>query len=314
MKHLLPFGIFESESPDYDDWDKMTFDEKKSKLFAIYPAIPLEKRAAADAIRKIRKAEKQDVSKLEDNRINFPDKKPIDRLRWNQYFNSLIMSKEIRGHNFEGLISGLYDGQFTIPGQRGDLIIDGKSVSVKSLNDQTESPVLGSVYDSLSPEQLRQIGDRSIHNLYTEKVREEEDLRKEIWEAGFKGRNNVDYFLIAYFVEPSERTSGTIFIYIFSNEEMFDFIESGNGLRAPKNKGQKYQFRISSTYKAFKQRPISIKIPRIRERDLDSIWNISARNWGKYVFGKEISRKMRTDTIEDIIDDKDQISKRMSQS
>jgi hypothetical protein len=84
MKHLLPFGIFESESPDYDDWDKMTFDEKKSKLFAIYPAIPLEKRAAADAIRKIRKAEKQDVSKLEDNRINFPDKKPIDRLRWNQ--------------------------------------------------------------------------------------------------------------------------------------------------------------------------------------------------------------------------------------
>jgi len=224
------------------------------------------------------------------------------------------MSKEIRGHNFEGLIAGLYDGKFTIPGERGDLIIDDKIVSVKSLNDSSQSPVLGSVYDSLNREQLVQVGDRSIHTIFKNKISGEEEFRKGIWDAGFGGSNKVDYFLIAYFTEPSERSSGTIFIYIFSNDEMYDFINTGKGLNAPKNKGQSFQFRISSTYKAFKQVPITIRIPKIKERDLDSIWNSSARNWSNYVFGKNISRKMRTDTIEDILTNKDDISKRMSQS
>lgn len=314
MKFILPYKLFENTNSNYDDWDSLSFDEKKSKLFAIYPAIPLEKRAAAEAIRKIRMSEKEEVSKLEDNHINFPDKKPIDKLRWNQYFNSLIASKEIRGHNFEGLIAGLYDGKFTIPGQRGDLIIEEKAVSVKSLNDETQSPVLGSVYNSLSEDQLTQLGDRSIHELFKNPKKDEEELRKSIWDVSFGGENIVDYFLIAYFIEPSVKSSGTIFIYIFSNEEMYEFVNSGKGLNAPKNKGQIYQFRISSTYKAFKQRPITIKIPRIRERDLDKIWNVTSRNWAKYVFGKDISKKMRTDTIEDIIDDKEDISKRMGES
>jgi hypothetical protein len=319
MKYLLSYKIFESETEERDfyDWDKMTVEEKKSKLFSIYPAIPLEKRAAAEAIRKIRIAEgEKEPSKLEDNEIHFPDKRPIDRLRWNQYFKSLIMSKEIRGHNFEGLIAGLYDGEFTKPGERGDLKIgdEKKVVSVKSLNDSSQSPVLGSVYDSLNREQLVQVGDRSIHTIFKNKISGEEEFRKGIWEAGFGGSNKVDYFLIAYFTEPSERSSGTIFIYIFSNDEMYDFINTGKGLNAPKNKGQSFQFRISSTYKAFKQVPITIRIPKIRERDLDSIWNSSARNWSNKVFGKTISRKMRTDTIEDILTNKDDISKRMSQS
>jgi hypothetical protein len=314
MKFIIPYQIFENNEPDFEDWSKMSFEEKKSKLFALYPAIPLEKRASAEAIKKIRKAEKEEVSRLEDNFINFPDKKPIDKLRWNQYFNSLISSKEIRGHNFEGLIAGLYDGEFTVPGQRGDLIIDGKAVSVKSLNDQTESPVLGSVYNSLSKEQLNQMGGRGIHDIYKDRKKDEEELRRSIWDSAFGGNNNVDYFLIAYFIEPNEKSSGTIFIYIFSNDEMYEFVNSGKGTTSPKNKGQIYQFRISSTYKAFKQRPVTIKIPTIRERDLDKIWNLTARNWAKYVFGNSISRKMRTDTIEDIIDDKDDISNRMRES
>lgn len=328
MKYLLSYKIFESEYRDFDDWDKMDIDEKKSKLFSIYPAIPLEKRASAVAITKIRQAEGEPVSKLEDNTINFPDKKLIDKLRWNQYFNSLIMSKEIRGHNFEGLIAGLYDGEFTKPGERGDLEIgaDKKIISVKSLNDKNESVVLGSIFNSLSDEQRQKLeirnekgeilGYRSISTVFGKKTRieSEEDFRRSIWDAAFGGKNNVDYFLIAYFVEADndKGTSGTIFIYIFTNEEMYDFIKL-TGLGAPKRGESKFEVRVSSTYKSYAQNPITIKVPKITKDDLDTIWNAEARKWSDRVFGNKISRKMRTDTIEDIMIDKDNISKKMSE-
>ena len=324
MKYLLPYKVFESESQnksDYnEEWEELSFEDKKSKLFSIYPAIPLEKRAAAVAIDKIRRAEGREISNIEDNRIDFPDRKPIDKLRWNQYFTSLMESKEIRGHNFEGLIAGLYGAKFTKPGERGDLEIESESgadkkiISVKSLNSKSESPVLGSVFDSLSEDQIKRINGRSIQQVYNQNKQDEEDLRESIWQSGFGGKNHVDYFLIAYFTEKTKKSSGTIFINIFSNKEMFDFVCSKGGLNAAKNKGQIYQFRVSSTYKDVKQSPIAIKIPEITEKDLNDIWNVTARNWGKYVFGKEISRKMRTDTIEDIIDNKGDISKRMSDS
>jgi hypothetical protein len=327
MKYLLSYKIFESEYRDFDDWDKMDVDMKKSKLFSIYPAIPLEKRASDVAIRKIRIAEGEPVSKLEDNTINFPDKKLIDKLRWNEYFNSLISAKEIRGHNFEGLIAGLYEGEFTRRGERGDLKIgaEKKVVSVKSLNNKSESVVLGSIFKSLSDEQKEELkiknekgevtGYRSISTVFAKdtRVKGEEDFRRSIWDAAFGGNNNVDYFLIAYFVEAdnTKGTSGTIFIYIFTNEEMYDFIKL-TGLGAPKKGESKFQVKISSTYKSQKN-PISIKIPKITEEDLDKIWNAEARKWSDRVFGNKISRKMRTDTIEDIIGDKDNISKRMTE-
>ena len=318
MKYLLPFKIFESEK-EYPEWEDLSFEEKKSRLFSIYPAIPLEKRAAAVAIDKIRRAEGRGISKLEDNTIDFPDDKPIDKLRWNQYFTSLMQSKEIRGHNFEGLIAGLYGADFTKPGDRGDLEIESEGgkkivVSVKSLDSKSESPVLGSVFDSLSDEQKTQIGlNRTIQQVYNQNINDEEDLRRSIWESGFGGDNRVDYFLIAYFVEPSKKSKGRIFIHIFTNEEMYNFVCTKNGLNAAKNKGQIYQFRISSTYKNVERPPITIKIPEVDGKDLDEIWNDSVRKWGNYVFGKPIARKMRTDTIEDIVDKKDEISKRMSE-
>lgn len=318
MKYLLPFQIFESISQtpyQEEDWDSMTIEEKKSKLFSIYPPIPIEKRKAAYVIKKIRWAEGQPESKLGDDTINFPDKRLIDKVRWNEYLTTLCSSKEIRGHNFEGFVAGLYGGEFTEPGDRPDLKINGKMVSVKSLNDSSESVVLGSVFDSLTKEQKDRIEDnrnRSIFQVFFERKDSEADLRREIWEAGFLGVNNVDYFLIAFFNE----SNSTIHLHTISNDAMFRFINSpGKKLVTPKRKSEFYQLRISATYKDIKdQKKIVIKIPQITKEDLDQIWNITARNWAKYVFGKNISKKMRTDTIEGIIDDKEDISKRMGES
>ena len=318
MKYLLPFNIFESisESPYQEkDWDSMTIEEKKSKLFSIYPPIPIEKRKAAYVIRKIRYAERENKSKLGDDTINFPDKRLIDKVRWNEYLTTLSSSKEIRGHNFEGFIAGLYGGEFTEPGDRADLKINGKMVSVKSLDNSSQSVVLGSVFDSLSKERrdrVRSVTNRSIFQVFLERNSDEEDLRREIWEAGFCGVNNVDYFIIAFF----NVKDGTIHLHTISNDAMFRFINSpGKKLVSPKRKSEFFQLRISAKYKEIKdQKKIVIKIPQITKEDLDQIWNTTARDWGSKVFGKKISKKMRTDTIEDIIDDKEEISKRMSEN
>jgi hypothetical protein len=143
----------------------------------------------------------------------------IDRLRWHQYFTSLIESKDIRGHNFEGLIAGLYDGELTKRGVRGDLKIGDKVISVKTLNNKYERPVLGSIKKSLSKEQIDRIEQekKTIRDIFDTKSGEDEEFKREIWDASFvRGDNKIDYFLISYFVEPSKESSGTIFIFIFS--------------------------------------------------------------------------------------------------
>jgi len=133
MKYLLSYKLYEA-SGGVNHLKDRTREEKIGALLHLYGSIPVSKEKAAVVISKIVYSNKGgEYFKLSDKYIIPGANKLHDQLRFADYFDSLLTSKDTRGHNFEGLIAGLFGGSLTKRGSRSDVTIDDTEWSVNLL-------------------------------------------------------------------------------------------------------------------------------------------------------------------------------------
>jgi hypothetical protein len=302
MKHINSYKVFESLLIIEEVKKLSNREEKIGALLHLYGSIPLSKEKASVVISKIiRNSRKEGFFSLYDTtNVIIPWNKLHDKLRFYDYFDSLLSSKDIRGHNFEGLVAGLFGGELTQRGSRSDVKIGDTSWSVKFLNSASESPVLGSVKSSLSKRLQSRIENeyRSIYDLF---VGDDNRLKTSVFNSAFAG---VTGFIIAY---PNEKNT-EIHLHVVPFEKMREVVCNG-GVARPKNKGDFWSLRVNTKYKM--DDPMVISIPKISDAEVSQLLNVPNQKWADIVFGSEISRKIRPDVIQDIMINSEDISNRM---
>ena len=320
MKHLLSYKIFEEASGGTVEWRQKPREEKIGALLHLYGSIPVSKEKAAIVINKIVMATKGDHFKLTDNYIIPGANKLHDQLRFADYFDSLLTSKDTRGHNFEGLIAGLFGGELTRRGTRSDVIINGEGWSVKFVNSKSESPVLGSIKSALDRQRrnaekfnkgrrtgkriilLDKIGDRTVVEIFKS---DDDELKEAVFNVAFRGTTG---FIIGY-PDVDDNNEDVIRLHVLSFDEMRSVV-CGGGVVNPKNSSDVWSLRVASSYRRAPNK-IEISIPTITDEELNQLIGEDDNRWAKNVFGYTIARRMRPDVIQDIRKDKEKISQRL---
>ena len=121
-------------------------EELLGKLLYLYGSIPISKQKSNIVIKKMlwrnSNHHHNPFFKLGED-VNLISNAIQDKIRYVDYFDSVINSKETRGHNFEGTVSGLFNGKLSKPGERWDVTIDEKTWSVKFIDNNTKAPEIG---------------------------------------------------------------------------------------------------------------------------------------------------------------------------
>lgn len=303
MKYINSYKIFESFLILEEIKQLSTREEKIGALLHLYGSIPVSKEKASVVISKIIKSSRPEgfFDLYDTTHAIMPWNRLHDKLRFADYFDSLLSSKDIRGHNFEGLVAGLFGGDLTQRGSRADVTIGDTSWSVKFLNSGTESPVLGSVKSSLTP-RLQSRVENEYDSIYDLFMGDDFRLKSNVFNAAFSG---VTGFIIAY---PNS-TNTEIHLNIVQFETMRDVV-CGGGVAKPKNKGDFWSLRVNRSYKM--EEPMVISIPTISDSEISTLLNRPNQRWAEMVFGPEIARKMRPDVVQDIMSNSKEISSRMA--
>ena len=322
MKYIKKYRIFEeAELSEYDNL--------MGRILHLYSSIPLPKEKSSVVIHKIVKASGNDFH-LGDDVDDIISFKLHDKIRFKDYYDSLIHSKDSRGHNFEGLVVGLFGGELNTRGSKADATIDGQRLSIKFIDNPSKAPELGSYREAFYPkkldgnatsEQIEYEEYKSIMNEYVIKLgglthifkknnNKKVDktitygvLKERIWNMISIG---VDTWLIAY-PEGNDITYNLI-----SRELMKEMLMAGM-VAAPKA-GYKslYTLALSASFKS-KTKKSYIRIPQINLNDLRNLMAINSDiNWALDVFGN-IAYKMRPDVIRSIKNNKHKIIKRLSE-
>lgn len=336
MKHLTKYKLFESNDEDLD------ISELKSKIFRFYTPIPLSRTQSSYVIKKIFEHygvpyfnvlndKEINLNNIGDNRHN----KFKNSLRFEEYLNTLLGEKSLetgnvvdksgRGFNFEGLISGLFNGDLSKDSSSiYDLIIKsvGK-ISVKFSDKKTELPRLTSIKNILELDYVKSlksydiINDNGLVGLIKWNIDWLENYTKLSGDLGYDVTykqlledieevlnitfNEVDYFVMGH---PE---NNKIIITIISKSNMIKFILE-NGLNAQKSSTG--DIRISSSI--FKDKgeyvdnKIILNIPKLNKEDIINIYNGKNRDWADSIFG-DWSSKMRTDFIDYFYDNRKRI-------
>lgn len=343
MKYLSKYKLFESKEE--------TIGSLKSKIFRFYTPIPLSRRKASFVINKMFKYYKIPLFNiLTDTKIDLMEigdekhTKLKNALRFEEYLNTLLgrqsfgddskTDKSSRGFNFEGLVAGFFDGRISFdPNSTYDLSIKNiGNCSVKFVDDMSQSPRLTNISDILkkddSVKKLKSYNillDNGIYSLIKSKEKDSwvdsftklannngysvtfDELLKDIKTILVKVFEEVDYFVIGH---PKD---DIIIISVIEKNKMIDFILE-NGLNSPKG-GNSNEVRVSSNvYKEGSdsvKNTIEIDIPKLTLDEIKTIFYGQHREWANDVFGEEWSSKMRTDLVNYIHDNKEDIIKRI---
>ena len=131
MRYIENFKLFENTK------NQEEYDDIMGKLLHLYSSIPLTKQKSERVIKLILKYKFFPIGGDENGEIDLRYKKPQDQIRFVDYFQSLIDSKETRGHNFEGFISGIHGGKLSeFSDSKYDVIINNKTWSVKFIDNK----------------------------------------------------------------------------------------------------------------------------------------------------------------------------------
>lgn len=305
MKFLKSYKVFESEgqSPDDEYFDLM------GRLLHLYGGIPVPKQKSSVVIKKIIIA---DVGRLfnlgEDVDINFC--KPHDKIRFSDYFSSLLSDKEVRGHNFEGLVAGLFDGILaTKKDSKYDLTIGTKKYSVKFVDHKNKAPEIGRFKSII--EAKPKVNEKILENGGLTNVFRSDDikLKRKIWNAI---TTDVDGWILAY---PDNIDNPTnIVLNIIDKPEMFRILSLGYVVAPKGGMADFYSLALSSSYKRIGQfKTSNIKIPFVTLNDLrDEYETVKSESWSENVFGN-MAYKMRPDVLRYIRLNKDNIIKKLNE-
>jgi len=304
---ILNFKLFESN-----------YDSLMGKLLHVYGSIPTPKEKSSVVIGNIIKYSENDILdkrgkviktkhigeyyKLGDN-IDMELYRPQDKLRFRDYFDSLINSKDTRGHNFEGLICGLFGGELSIRGSKHDVVIDGKNYSIKFTDNKSKAPELGSYTSKFDEDFQKEISEKGgLGNIFKG---DDEDLKKYIWSVISSG---VDGWIFAY---PDDEK---IVLNIVTKRGMGILLKNGLVVASKNGWKVKMSLALSATYRHYQlvKESIITLPPKLDEDDLKLMYrNSDEEIAAEHLFGSDFKDKIRPDLLRYILNNKKHFIKKM---
>jgi hypothetical protein len=304
----------ELRAKKFKEWaDKREVDDRSEeeeqlmgKLLHLYGSIPLPKEKASIVIKKI-------IDGIGKNFIFGDDldiekdvvKYPHDKVRFKDYFDSLINDKDSRGHNFEGTLCGLFNGKLSKRGEKWDIILNDLTWSIKFIDIPSKAPEIGSFNKALEDKnykyQVEDVG--GLTRLFRES--ENQELKEKVFDVISSGITGG--WIISYAVGNS------IIMNIVDVETMKKILIDKRMTAAPKG-GLKsmYSLAISAKFKNVEGVKVSkIKFPKISLEELREIYKSDTEDkWAQEVFGN-ISSKIRPDVIRNIRKNSEVIGKNL---
>jgi len=303
MKFIKEFSLFEGvhdNTPTYNDL--------MGKLLHLYGSIPVPKEKSSVVIKKIINTSMGKTFKLgEDVDINFC--KVHDKIRFSDYFDSLLEDKDVRGHNFEGLVCGLFDGKLSTRGAKYDLTIEGKRYSVKFVDHKSKAPEIGRFKNIIT--QRTSLDEMVIENGGLTRIFKGKNtrLKSGIWNVITA---EIDGWILAY---PDDiKDPKNIVLNIVEKSDMFNIINDGIVVSPKGGYADIYSLALSSRYiSKGKYTKSVVKIPQVSLIELqDEYETIEQENWAPEVFGN-MAYKIRPDVLRFIRLNKDTVIKRLSE-
>lgn len=273
-------------------------------LLRNYSNIPLNKEQSSQVIKLILRS--YGIKYNLGDTIDLPEFKMKDRVRFADYFDSFLKSTDIRGHNFEGLICGFFDGKLAeSKSSKFDLTIKDKRYSVK-FNLPGNAPEVGKFKDIIKKNNLDDIVNKygGLPSLFAnDKL---DDLKKKIWDIITV---DIDAWILGYEMsgknDPDERTK--IALNVIEKDEMFLIMSNFSG--SPKG-GYKdyYALAVKATYRnsGFKFKQSHIIVPKLTLEDLKAETDLN-KEWARDVFGMKWANRIRPDVLTYIKQNKDAI-------
>jgi hypothetical protein len=303
MKYIKSFALYEGVhdgSPIYN--------EIMGKLLHLYGSIPVPKEKSSVVISKIIISSMGELFKLGQNvDINFC--KTHDKIRFSDYFDSLLNDKDSRGHNFEGFIAGLFGGKLSTRGAKYDLTIDGLRYSVKFVDHKSKAPEIGK-FKSIITSNIELDSQVTDAGGLTKVFKSTNNrLKRRVWNAI---SSDIDGWILAY---PDDIKNPTnIVINVVDKSEMFKVINLGYVVAPKGGYNDLYSLALSSRYvsKGHYIKSV-IKIPQVSLKELMNEYKtVQSEDWAIKVFGN-MGYKMRPDVLRYIRLNKDNIIKRLNE-
>lgn len=197
------------------------------------------------------------------------------KFRFDNYYKRFYISRN-RGFDFEGMIAGFLDGEISEnKNSPFDIMANGQRISLKTLNDESESVVIKSISDSLkkylnsyngSPENKQELGSifrstNPLRFLIDSKNMDLVNIAEDVVRMTLEG---IDSLLIGV---PKE--NNRLDLYYFSKEKIVEMATYRGVLMAPKNSGSK-QLRLSSTILSDADMTGTIIFPNLTDEDYEN--------------------------------------------
>lgn len=303
MEFLKSFKIFEVKK-------LAEYDNIMGKLLHLYGSIPLEKEKASVVISKIVYNTIGKYYTLGQD-VDIKHQADHDKVRFKDYFDSLLRSKDIRGHNFEGTLAGLYDGELSRRGEKWDMTIDNETWSVKFINQPSKVPELGSFNNAIVNASQNKDSDIYYPDMNKEVVKaggltalfrsKDNDLKEKVFNVISSGITGG--WIIAYPVKTKNDSYESIQINIISVEQMRKMLVDKKMAVSPKA-GLKSLFSLALSAKFKYDKDIKksfIKIPILPINKLKQIARSDGEiEWAKDIFGPKYGTKIRPDVLRHI--------------
>jgi len=264
-----------NEMPKEDLKRVMARELQKIKL------IPLDMFSAKDAISNIIYAEigrktinfNRTIASLMS--LNLSNVTTRSKFRFDNYYRRFYVSRN-RGFDFEGMIAGFLDGDISeSKSSPFDVDTKGNKISLKTLNNETESVVVKSISTSLktyyntyngSPENKEALlnifnSENPIKELVNSENNDMVNIAEDVVRLSLEG---IDSLLIGI---PKE--NNRVDLYYFTKERLVQLATTKGVIVAPKTKGSK-QLRLSSGILSDADLTGSIIFPNMTDSDYEA--------------------------------------------
>ena len=243
--------------------------------------IPLDMFSARDAISNIIYAEIERKT-INFNRtiaslmsLNLSNVTTRSKFRFDNYYRRFYVSRN-RGFDFEGMIAGFLDGDISeSKSSPFDVDAKGNKISLKTLNNETESVVVKSISTSLktyyntyngSPENKEELlnifnSENPIKELVNSENNDMVNIAEDVVRLSLEG---IDSLLIGI---PKE--NNRVDLYYFTKERLVYLSTLKGVIMAPKTKGSK-QLRLSSNILPEADMTGSIIFPNMTDEDYEA--------------------------------------------
>ena len=286
MKVILTKEQFSSIKEVVDQEVDDFFNAEKGR-FHLFAPIPINRTTASEVIKRILKSENKRYQFGQD--IDLNDLSLVNRLRFGVYLDELLTELGTRGHNYEGFMTGIYDGY--LPKDTNywfDYRIREGTVEQKFIKSNAESPQL-KTYASLIKKHPEYEGVLELPNT-------PQNIQKKLKMLN-ENEFLTDLYIFSTKTESGQGKGYKIENYVITKEEMVQILLNPDNLLAPKTKGLT-ALRISS--KVLGSVKFTITTPRYKMSELQDLVKLTDKEQEVMsAFGKH-SEHIRPDVIKDI--------------